>query len=348
MFYRNFISAVEWDGKICWVTERYGFFMVLDLITNSVMYLTFDYKDFFPALYGNALLSAEGNTIYGICENGKYLAVYDLNEMKCETKEIGLQKFLAHDFAYAGISGDDIVLLLYQCPNPIRINKYTGEVNVDEYISGNVKDIYFTGHHLPDDSFFWTFSKDKEEIRRINTKTGDKKAYKCHGLSSMGDILYFQNHSEYINILDDVGNVYRWNKSESFCKMIFSSDETKFCFGNMVEKSGKLWLLPCFGNEILKINIERGRKEVYDKFPDGFLYFDYKDMSKYGRAIEINGMTYFSMHTGTHIFVVDENGEGSFLDVTWPDDVSEARQYMMHNRIVEEGTISLDSFLKAI
>ena len=71
-------------------------------------------------------------------------------------------------------------------------------------------------------------------------------------------------------------------------------------------------------------------------------------MSNYTRAVEINGTTYFAMHTGNYIFGVNENGNGEFINVIWPDDTMLIDQWLLSNDIVNEGEMKLSGFINYV
>lgn len=347
MLDRNFISAVETDGKVYWVTERLGFFMRLDPRSLRIEYMHFDYGNPNHPSYGNGLIAAEGDIIYGISECGRFLRIFNLNDMTCKTLEIDLQQYFAHDFAYGAIFGDDIILLLYQYPCMIRINKKTGDVRFDESIKGGSGELSFAACHLISDDLLWVIRK--EEIKSLNIKTGDIKTYPCTGIEY--DPLYFQVEDNVIYILDDRGNVYLWKEENGQCNRIYEDEINsgkKYPYFNICVKNNKLYLLPLLSEKIIRMDMTSGSIEEFRDYPKGFYYLDLKEMSPYGRALKTGKKTIFSMHTGTYIFSIDENGNGAFLEAEWPDEIEETREYISYNGIISEGTISLNNFIKAI
>ena len=333
LFDRNFISAVEKDGVLYWVTERAGYFMKMDLKTRTASFLEPKWMGM-DAMYGGwAILMEEEGILYGIAGNGRFFFKYHILSGRAESYEIRLEKYLLHDYTAVCKQGDEICLLGYHMGCLLKIHCMTGEIKTEQLLEDMPMECEFAyaATNAVYNGIIRCFCHEQPVAVFYNMKDGSKEVIKLP--MSLEHPLYVQETERGFYFLNTSGDVFLWDSKTGDANKMFKNPygEKEYYFAFLCIQNKKLWLLPCNGEKILSYDLETKTYQEFEKYPSGFAYQDLKDMSKYGRPVEANGNIYFSMHTGNDIFCVDKKGYGYFLSAQWPgmeESVKQIREYM--------------------
>lgn len=351
---RTFISAAAEGRKVYWLTEQRGLGMCLDIDSKEVTLLNIPWKNTGIMPYGNSVLAVENGVLYGICCNGRYLAMFDILKKEIKTIEVGRNSLLLHDHAFAVKCKDNISILPYKTDRIIYINTKNGrirEVSVSPEAKTEKRDFYYAGFHEVIDPYrLPLFHSNRNELVIKNMISNGSEYYSYSG--EIEKPLYIQEIDTGYYILTFSGDTYYLEKKSGNVKCIYEhvpaegDGDIPFC--TFTVKNDRLWLLPCFSERIIYVDIPGGCVHEFTDKPADLIYCGSPAMSNYTRAVYVEGATYFAMHTGNYLFSVDDSGEGRFLDLKWPSEYEGFQQLFNISGRIIEGKEKLRSFLKYV
>ncbi len=351
---RNFISVVTEKNCLYWITERQGIGMCYDIERKELSYLNIPWKDVGIVPYGNAVVAIEKGIVYGVCCNGKYLFKYIIQCEELRVFEIGLGELLAHDYTFAELINDEIVIQPSTSNRVFFINVNYGEIRecvvIPSHIDSEKLLNFAVISEITKKERIPLFSYSSNIVVLLNLLTGEKeqKTYP----DEIKNPVYIQEADDNFYILTICGDVYCLEKNTFISRKIYKHETSEemgdmpFC--TMTVKNNILWLLPFMGDRIICFDINQCKKSEYTNKPRDLYYFDNDKMSNYTQGISVNGTTYFAMHKGNYMFTVDGKGIGSFIDLSIMAGREYTKQLLNITGIVNEGEIGLASYISAL
>ncbi|ADL34921.1 hypothetical protein bpr_I2188 [Butyrivibrio proteoclasticus B316] len=351
--YNCFISVVSDGNYIYWVSEITGIGMRMSIESNVVEYLNIPWKSVGIKPSGNAVLAIDGKELFGIAGNGKYFFSFNIEKCSIKLTSLSLENVFAHDFAFSGINGDYVYFLPYQFDQIVLMNKYSGEI---EYISLETDSaisedgLFCAGRNDTKSDVVTCFDYSSNKLFKISFT--NRECLTSHYPSDIQKPLYVYECTDGYYILTISGDVFYWEEKNSNVRQVYnnlsSERDNTIPFASICVKNNKLWIMPCYSEDIVLVDLNNGSTKKCIDYPCDFHYKKNNRMSNYTRAVEINGTTYFAMHTGNYIFGVNENGNGEFINVIWPDDTMLIDQWLLSNDIVNEGEMKLSGFINYV
>ena len=123
-------------------------------------------------------------------------------------------------------------------------------------------------------------------------------------------------------ILSTEGSVYSWNPADGKAEMLFDSRNRYpfpyFC--KIAVTDTNIWVMPCFGEDILIIDLKDGNERTYSECPKDFYYFEDPNMSKYYGTFEDDVNCYFAMHSANYLLIIEKKtGKEKWLKPVEPE-----------------------------
>lgn len=346
-----FVSAVICGEYMYWITEINGHFMKMNINTNKVSFC-------YPEGLKNRVISrstfvcCKDNILYAIAEKGKWLIKYNVTDNCCEYLELNQENINLDLYAGSYIKDELLFVIPVLSSNIIAININNGKV---EYISYGEEDdresldkIYSAGNSVLIDNeiifskyeYFCLYELSMNDLTCVNK-------YENKTIKNVVSIAYDSNA---VIILTEKGDVFALKNGE-YCKMYDgNTNEEAFKYNVLCKCDSKLWIMPGFGQDILCINELDNSINIYDYYPNSFVYDAPSGMAKYTHIVESDDIIYFAMHAGNDILAINKkSGDLLFLNVRWPS-VDEWNNEIIFQRkpFFVEGQIALDVFIDKI
>ena len=350
---RYFISSVSYEEYLYWISERNGFLYRMDTKTNHIELTDVKWGLASEVPFANGVLLIDDNMLYVLLDFGRRLLKYNIANGVYEIITVFGNPFPGYDFSFAKKIGEYIYYLEYNFDFLRRIDTNSGKVEqifIHEY-KGMKQDFYYPYIHnqIDDDMYIFVFS---ENLYYKYDACKEKKQRYYYPVE-IKEPLYVQVTEEGFYILTASGEVFLWNGSSRNVIEIFSNNISKhilkYEYGLLYKIKNKLWLLPAEGENIICIDLNTKKYDVFKDYPDDFYYTTEFPASKYGYGTLVNGVIYFAMRKGNYIFSVNENGEGKFIDARWPKDC-EKQIYIAKNmgECIHETEGLMEVFLRRI
>lgn len=319
-----FMTSVQHEGYLYWITEISGLIMRMNIDTGRAEYVKIDGVGDSKDLSGSAMIYIEGNIIFTVINRGQYLLMIDIERRKGKFIYLGLEKKYLNMCASVKKYEDELIVVPIYAPEIFRINVKTNKINGEiiasgKYINDGKLDMYYSKCEIEDDSNLWLFPCKTKKAIKYNIKTGQKKAYIYS--EEVGNPLDVKKIGNNFIIVDQQSDIYSVDINNHEYRKIMECPEkgTLNVISLIHIANNRLWLLPGYGKNIYYADINSKKIKCLEKYPDTFSYEAPAEMSKYTYETTYKGKSYFSMHAGNMIFYVDDiQGEEHWVDVKWP------------------------------
>lgn len=126
-----------------------------------------------------------------------------------------------------------------------------------------------------------------------------------------------------IYILNSSGIIYAWNIDKltlEEAKVLETEDSgQESMYGRMICAGGRLVVLPSLSDDIKLINLLDGSVEIYQDYPEDFLYYKNEQWGKYIGWCEDDSYYYFAMRLNNYLLKIDkQNGGMSWMKPILP------------------------------
>lgn len=342
---RWFISMAT-DGKdIYWVTEVGNHFCRMELPSNKVCYLNVRNMD---NLAGpSAILCIHDSNVYSVTNGGKILVIYNKENETTQTIIINCQKWLINMFCYVKIIDEFIVVIPIYGSCALYINRFTGEVKeypILEAVDSNKQIFALESYEVSDDKIALISIESSEIILFSLKERSITKRKKLTDLSKT-IINFVPYKSGYIILTIDNNLIYvDESKIEELCR--FEENELDCAVLHICKDN--IWVLPANGENIYTYNMSTNKIRKYKEYPTDYKYTAPSCMAKFTKKCTIGGITYFAMHSGTHVFSIDNNGNGNFINTIWPNVFEQINEMQQHGEVICDNQIELNDFIKYV
>lgn len=342
---RWFISLIEYDENLYWITELGSHFMKMNLKDNKIEYMR-PYTDLqISDMSRSAILCYWNEMLIYVLERGKYIILLDINSNKTKTIEIDCEDMNLNMFSFAGVVNEKLIILpmyhneiiivdlnnfVYERKNVIGIK------GVNEFVQ------YYSINSFRDNDILRFYSILSCEMIALDMKNMNIIEHE----SIKHDDAIFVNF-DYINgklfFLDKDNNIYKYN--DKVCQLCYKLSSQKEGYLSVVHSGDTLYFLPFFGSKLLCMRDEK----LYELNQlDNIEYCAPKTMGKYFKECRAGEKIYFSMHAGDKIVCI-QDGEIEILHVKWPDTSEDVKELIYQNRkMMEETKGTLNVFLNYI
>lgn len=342
---RWFISMAT-DGKdIYWVTEIGNRFCRMELPSNKVSYLNVNNME---NLAGpSAILRIHDSNVYAVTNGGKNLVIYNTENQATQIISINCQKWLINMYCYVKIIDEFIVVIPIYGSCALYINRFTGEVKeypILKEVDLNKQIFALESYEVSDDKIVLISIQSAEIILFSLKERIITERKKIPDLSK--SIINFVPYKRgYIILTIDNNLIYI---DESKIKELCRFEENELGCAVLHICQDNIWVLPANGENIYTYNLSTNKIKKYKEYPTDYKYTAPSCMAKFTKKCTIDGITYFAMHSGTHIFSIDNNGQGKFINTIWPNVFEKINEMQRHGEIICDNQIELNDFIKFV
>lgn len=326
-------------GTMYYVTHAERAIKELDLETQKVRYIG-NSGSYIPREWiGVDKILIHNEKLYLLEQSGKAAMEYSLLE---KTSRIFDLKYCMHNCDNWGVCAVyNGTLFLFPCFSNqlIKVDlKGNGAVEKEElcpdidfvYMQENSRGISKGGefsipHRLYScgcqvDSDIWLFTERKGIVLKYDLQTGTN--IQCMLPENIDGCIHAVWKEGLFYILSTEGSVYSWNPSDGKAEILFDSrNRYPFpCFYKIAVTDTNIWILPCFGEDILIVDLSDGNERVYSAYPKDFYYYEDPNMSKYFGSFEDDVNCYFAMHSANYILIIEKKtGQEKWLKPVEPE-----------------------------
>lgn len=337
-----FISMVSDEKYLYWITEINGHFMKMNLQDNSISYMTLPNVPM--TMKATAALSINQSFIFYTSNNGEEIIRYDRENGSTKVFNIACQDKNLNMSTFSGVINNDLVIVPTYGNSILYMNIYNGKVQLYPLInaSNEMKQCFSLNAYRNNDNikiFSWIddewidFSLEKRKV--VNRKKMPKE---------IGKVVYFERYDEKFLLINECNELIMMD-GEKYSKLTQFDTEPGKC-GIFHVANDKVWAMPFWGDKIYLYLLKEGRVQEFVNYPKDYGYFAIEDMAKITNECTANGKTYFAMHSGTHIFCVDDkSGQGYFIDAKWPEAEQIINEMSYRNFPLTEEMIDVTEYL---
>lgn len=360
-----FPACVSYDGKLYCITHVEHCMKKIDIEEGIV-----DYVDnpigFNPRKWCGAdkIFYSDGK-IYLFEEYEKKIIEYAILEKKTRSFKLDCNIGLNDNIAACAIWEEKIFVFLYSEMKVIKINLQSGGEEYKEYayvpradVLSKEKSNYRFGEIVIPSRLISCGIQIRNKMWIFTERT---QYVFCYDLSmDRIDVFFLPGeiqsciHSIWKNgcfyILNASGNIYSWNPWNNKMEILWDCKKKYMYpyFFKIIVTNKNIWILPCYGNDIFILDIETGKKEVYDDYPKDFYYGGKIDRSRYYEYCRDEHNYYLAMHSANYILIIEESsGKAKWLKPIEPNVSKKIRYFFMnYEGLVYESEFRLKELIK--
>lgn len=345
MLDRWFMTSVNVDNELYWMTELSGHMMKMNIETLRISYV---FPKKFPnvsELLRSSFVYSEGEVLYAFLNKGEGLLKYNIKKNACEYIYLGLGDKNLDMCAYVTKYKDELVVIPVYEQSLLRINLVDGMVRCEEIINSGEANRKFAVCEVRDEHYIFIATYEFFSILRYDLETGEvERLLENRNIKNIVEVIY---EKAKLFFLTADGDVYvikeqKFEKIYNHSAGILEEGYAGFCVvGN------KIWIMPLMAKDIIVYDMETSEKQIFACYPNKFKYNAPEKMGKYPYKTKVENKIFFSMHAGNYIFTIDaENGQGQFLEAEWPDEMQDLEEINYQNAgCCDEAAISLATFI---
>lgn len=252
----------------------------------------------------------DGSDIYLLEIEGYYILKYNIDSNQCHKCRIDCHKNDWGNYAAYAKYKRNIYIFPKYISKIVKVNLDKNMVisNIDYnlYNEDEKEEIKFE-YGIQEKNFIWLFQKEGSQIIVYDMETDSWKSYTLPQKVKYCVHVVLRNCIFYILSME--GKIYSWDIQNNSMRMIADcsdSSEHTSSFGRIVVINELIYLLPALSELIYKIDIETGKAEIFDDYPEDFQYIEPEGWSKYSDYCEDENCYYFSMRSSAYIFCIDK------------------------------------------
>ncbi len=345
---RWFISLIEYNNYLYWITEIGGHFMRMDLHNNKVEYMQPEIDGSIDERGLSAVLCRWRNSLFFTVNRGNEILEYDLADNHVKTIKINCGNMNLNMFSYAGVvNGKLIIVPIYHYEIvQIDLEKKTYErvniLDIKEKREGMVQ--YYAQNSFTSGSFLELFSTMSNEIVTVDLTNMSIVSKKTLPFME-SQIINYIHFGEGLILLDNFNQLYQYENFRSYflCKL---SNVDKGYFSMCIVGS-KLWMFPVYDDKIIEISLTDGTIREAEEL-EGICYTAPSCMGKYTAYCKSGNRIYYAMHSGTEIVYLEEEG-AHIHQVEWPNIEEDYKEIRYQKRkVLNEIEVPLSIFLNCV
>lgn len=336
----RFYTGIMKDNKIYTQNSEYNLWVSIDRFTGKMSLLK-NIKNYNKIQVRELRYITEyADAIYRLDFDCAHIIEYNLKDNKCETYFMG---DMYQGKFYAITYNEHIYIYPFQknviiCFN--MINKKIEIKNREDSITGIE---FYTACQVDKNIFFFS----ENEIIKVDYTGKKLENYKIPlKMSKCINALYQQ---EKIYALSDCGMILEWDLINNEMQIIRAKENEFMEFGQLICTKKYIWLLPCFGEGIIKIDLENRKNEEIIEYPDNLIYNAPANWNKYGEKIETEEEYIVPCHSSQYILIINKNsGKEEWLKIIAPSHKEMMSTIFEYVSMMNEGTYvsSLRSYLE--
>lgn len=358
--------AVDGEKKLYYVTHEEHAIKKLDLETGQAEYMDNLYGYHPMEWAGVDRLFFHGEKLYLLEQNGKRMLQYSLQENTGKCFELGNCLNIRGNNWAASIVYRDTVFIVSSFANElVKVNLISNEIEKEQleletdYILEREKVHYINHgkeveilHRLYSCSCkvgtdMWLFTERRQIVLKYDLLTGKTIKYFLPEIIKGCVHAVWKNGIFYILSLE--GNVYSWDFWNNETRILYDSEGK--CpypfFAEFVITDKKIWMIPCWAEDIYIVDLESGEKSIYSTYPEDFLYSEDPYRSHYYGYCEDEENYYFAMHSANYMLVIEKkSNNGKWMQPIEPglqETVNYYRKYPLER--YDERDFGLEFFL---
>ena len=286
----------------------------------------------------------DGDYIFVPELNGKRLMNYNLKEKKCHYYEMRCDGKQWDNCAAITKYKNKIYIFPKYKEGVIKIDLRSGKTEKDKEIYSEIYSCGMGGKCKKEDKYFecgyqdgdiiWLFQESGNFVIAYDLRNDSWKKYEFS--MEINHCIHVVMYNDVMYILSSEGRIFSWDAPGGAIEKIFDcSDEgeNKDVYSRIAVTDKNIFLLPAFGQDILKINIEKHKAEKYSSYPEEFCYYMPEIRSKYFGYCENDRFYYFLMRSANYILRIDkQNGEEKWIKPQIPLASEYMKVYMSYSK----------------
>lgn len=337
-----FYSGVACENKIYMQSSIYKLWACIDR-TSGEMKLIRNIENCDVSL-GCELgyVTRDAGTIYGIDINCKSITEYNFKENKCRYYSLGMKNYEKYhvtkwkEYLYIYPLLENEMICFNMCNKRIEIRRRENWISDSKFSCAcQVNDnIFFFGQN---EAIKVDCTEEKSDSYQLPMQIG-----RCIDAFYMNDSIY---------VLDDYGMVLKWNLKNADMTIIREKGNQSMEFGRLICAENNIWLLPHYGEHIVKLDTENKKDEIVVSCPDDMSYAAPNNWYKYGEKIETDQEYIVPCHSSEYIFIIPKNGENEkWLKVIAPSNIEMISALLQYNPFLYESEdgISIKKIVKSL
>lgn len=361
-----FPACTVYKNKMYYVTHGEMALKSVNLKTGVVEYIDNPKGYDLTEWKGIGKLILRADVLYLFEENGVRMLEYSLLKKTARCFKIDCDQYLFDVIAAAEFYEDKIYIFPSFANKLIRIDLGSGQVESreglcpDEKYIVDIEDtiildekndmpmkLFVCGCRIED--WLWIFSK--KYVIRYDLSTELFQKYILSDMINMCIYAVWKNEMFYILSID--GSIYTWDPRSDVVETIYTNIIKSTClyFSKIVVTEKKIWMIPCFGDDIYIIDLKTKKCTIYDLYPEDFIYYEIESRSKYFGHFEDDEKCYFAMNSSNHILIINKmDGEAEWLkpqQPAWEEIVEYCRKNQVYWNLTEE-ELGIDGLLEIL
>lgn len=355
-------STCEITGNTLWFFAYVeNIFMKMDLGKNEIHYLDTPDGYCIEKSTGADIMLSDGNKVYVLELNGKYMMEYDTIQNSCKYYDIecnvsewvnfaALAKFEKYIYIFQRYMGAVVKVDLETGAVYRRPQLYDEMQKYCEQDEDGLKICFSCGCVVGE--FIWLFMEKRNIAVKYNMREESYEQYKLPEWCSGCYHVVYKNGLFYI--LDRNGNVFTWNSDTNDSEMLMSWDKKeKDPFMRIAVTDTNIWVLPALEDDIYTISKETGKAEKYRMYPDDIACWaqcEWSFWSKYYGICEDNDNYYLAMRSMNYMLIINKkSGLGKWIKPELPLPEERFRFYRKNQKnLIMEKICSKEDFLEEV
>lgn len=361
--------TVSRNGIMYYVTHIEHAIKELDLNNLKTRYIDNPEKYVSAESNGIDKIVIHNNNLYLFEQSGKWILEYSISNKTSRFFDLRYSMHNMHNcdnWAICTVYKDILYVFPCYANNLIKIDLKKGILEIEkelypdmdyEYMQekGSIVSkgieidipykLYSCGCQFEDE--VWIFTERKNIVLKYNLLTETRRLYLLPERIDGCTYAAWKEGLFYILSID--GNVYCWNPEGGETEILFDGKKRYPFpyFGKIAVTDISIWLMPCFGENILVIDRKNGKEKTYTRYPENFIYCEEPYMSKYFGNFEDDKNYYFAMHCANYILIIEkESGKEKWIQPIEPDLNEKINYYLGCNlQKYEESDFGLKGFL---
>lgn len=344
-----FHAFIVYKEKILFMNNFENYLNEMDLKTGNIMYHADILKEKRFSWQETEEMFIWNKKIYLIENNGSRMAEYNPVADITSYIELGLESFGWGNYAAVIPVGDAVYLVHAYLGVILKVNLYSKQVEgyaIDK--TADVRKRNFLCACL-DRELIWIVTS-QNILYRFNIL--DKSIESFPLLLKDEHIADIVAEGDELWLLEDRGNVYRWDKRENKMERYLKNEELspEALYGKLIVLNKKMWILPYIANDILIVDRERKFVTKYTDYPPEFCYYRTKPYTRYSKLKQNEEFCVVGMFSANHLLLIaKDSGEARWVKPQMPsvDSVIEFNKKTSQDIIVEN-VLTLENFIEMI
>lgn len=286
----------------------------------------------------------DGDDIFVPELNGKRLLRYNLKEKKCHYYKIRCDGKQWDNCAAITKYKNKICIFPKYKEGVIKLDLSSGKIEKDKEIYSEIYSCGMRGKCGKEDKYFecgyqegdilWLFQESGNFVIAYDIRNESWKKYRLP--VEINHCIHVVMYNGLMYILSSEGRIFSWDVSGGTIEKIFDCSEegeNKDIYSRIAVTDKFIFLLPAFGQDIFKINIEMRKAEKYSAYPEEFFYYMPEIRSKYFGYCENDRFYYFLMRSANYILCINkQNGEEKWIKPQFPLVSEYMKVYMSYSK----------------